>query len=68
MRSVATRVVVVVLRRVLVTLLTLGDPAPLLARIRTRPVMVPLSPVLLVLLLALAGGALYLWLREHSPE
>ena len=48
-------------------LLALCDPATLLALCRTRRVVAPVSPVLLVLLLALVGGVISRWTRRDPP-
>jgi len=62
------RAIAAPLGRVFVALAFLLDPAILELLIRSRRVRAPVSPVLLVLLLALAGGALYLWARRDPPD
>ena len=44
------------------------DPDSLVLRIRSTRVAAPVSPVLVLLVLGLAGGAIYLWVRRDRPD
>jgi len=68
LRHGGIRAVAALLWRLLVALPFLLDPAILELLIRSKQVRAPVSPVLLVLLLALVGGALYLWVRRDPPD
>ncbi len=68
LRHGGIRAVAVLLWRLLVALPFLLDPALLELLIRSKQVRAPVSPVLLVLLLALAGGAIWLWTRRDPPD
>jgi len=64
MKSSSPRVVVGVAGRLLPTLAALLDPEALVVRVVARRPLPP-DPLAIVLLLALAGCALYLWWRDH---
>ena len=68
MRSAGRRAIAALLGRLLVALVFLLDPAILELRIRSTGLGPPVSPVLVVLLLALAGGAIWLWTRRDPPD
>ncbi len=67
MRSSVPRTLVGVAGRLLPTLTALLDPEALVVRVMPRRPPSP-DPLTVVLLLALAGGAPYLWLRDHPHD
>ena len=68
MRPGGSRAIAALLWHLLVALPFLLDLATPVLLIRSTGVGAPVSPVLVVLLLALVGGALYLWVRRDPPD
>ncbi len=68
MRHEGHRAIAALLGRVVVTLVFLLDPDSLLLAVRSTRGGAPVSPVLVVVLLGLVGGAIYLWTRHEPPE
>jgi len=68
MRHGGIRAIAALLWRLLVALVFLLDPALLELVIRSKQVRAPVSLALVVLLLALVGGAIWRWTRRDPPD
>ncbi len=68
LRHGGIRAVAALLGRLLVALPFLLDPALLELLIRSKQIRAPVSLALVVLLLALVGGAIWLWTRRDPPD